>query len=552
MRSFLEELRSIPVQSSDREWFFVPYDQLSSSIGPLGRLPPGRAGIVLVESLEKGRRRPYHKQKLLLVLANMRSFALEQARRGVSVRYISDQGGYAGALERAADELGPLSVMRPAERELRVELAPLFQSGRLRELPHEGWLSTPEDFSTACGISPPWRMDSFYRHMRRKTGILMEEGKPEGGRFSHDADNRLPWHGEPAAPVPPVFQPSRTTLEAAADVERLFPSHPGRCVPEEVPASAADAELLWAWAKESCLPFFGPYEDAMSSRSRTLFHTLVSPLANIMRLPPSRLLGDVLSLGLPLQSMEGFVRQILGWREFVRHVHLCTDGFRSIGGAAVPEADSPGTGGWAFPASKGHGGSLTNHLSLSEGLPAAYWGRTSGLRCLDSAVSDVMEHGYTHHIPRLMVLANIANLLDTEPRQLADWFWCAFIDAYDWVVEPNVLGMGTFASGPVMSTKPYLCGAAYIDRMSDHCSACAFHPKKDCPVTHLYWAFLGRHAGRLQDNFRLKLPLRNLARRSEGRKAADRAVYEGLRSLLDAGGRATPADMEHWREDAGG
>jgi deoxyribodipyrimidine photolyase-related protein len=534
-----------------RKWFFVPYDQLSSSVGPLGRLPAEDVGIVLVESLEKGRRRPYHKQKLLLILSNMRSFALEQAERGAAVRYLATTGSYAEVLERQASELGPLSVMRPAERELRLELAPLVASGAIKELPHEGWLSTPEDFRSSCGAAPPWRMDSFYRHLRRKTGILMEGKAPAGGRFSHDSANRKPWRGLPKAPSPPRFTPSRLTLEAAADVERIFPEHPGRCRPESIPATAADALLLWDWAKRECLPFFGPFEDAMSSESRTLFHTLLSPLVNILRLPPRQLLADVLELGIPLQSKEGFVRQLLGWREFVRHVHSETDGFRSIGERGGPEGDRPGTAGWDHPisAQPGYGGSLANHFALDSPLPPAYWGTPSGLQCLDRCVSDVMEHGYTHHIPRLMVLSNLSNLLDVEPRQLADWFWCAFIDAYDWVVEPNVLGMGTFAAGETMSTKPYLCGSAYIAKMSDHCGSCAFHPKRDCPVASLYWAFLGRHADKLRDNFRMKLAIRNLERRSEEKKSVDRAVFNGLREILDSGGSATPQHFERWREN---
>jgi deoxyribodipyrimidine photolyase-related protein len=190
-----------------RRWVYVPYDQLSGDMGRLSREPPSDLGLILVENPWKADRRPYHRQKLALILANGRHFALEQARRGVAVRVAVAEGPYRDALEPLAGELGPIEVMLPAERELRVDLQPLIESGGLVEVAHEGWLSEPEDFATSQKSKPPWRMDAFYRHMRRRTGLLMQDGKPTGGKFSFDADNRKPWAGEPAAPSPPVFEP---------------------------------------------------------------------------------------------------------------------------------------------------------------------------------------------------------------------------------------------------------------------------------------------------------------------------------------------------------
>ncbi len=534
----------------ERTWVYVPYDQLTDQIGPLARLAPERAGIVLVESAWKAARRPYHQQKLALILANQRHFALEQARRGVAVRYVATQAPYDEVLREVAAETGPLLAMEPAERELRRLLEPLLDEGVIEPRPHEGWLTSAETFRDAVG-EPPWRMDVFYRALRQQTGILMEDGHPIGGRYSHDADNRRPWSGEPPAPSPPTFEPDEVTGEVGALIEARFAHHPGRVDLTRLPARAEDAEKAWHWAKSVCMRHFGPYEDAMSAASPTLFHTLISPLLNLHRLLPRRVLDDVLRLDLPINSREGFVRQLIGWREFVRHVHRATDGFRDLPDGAPSMASTPGDANWARSASgieaaapsehaRLDGGAAPSLVGADEPIPAALWGTPSGMRCLDTVVRGVLETGYSHHITRLMVIANLGTLLDWSPRGLTDWFWCAYIDAYDWVVEPNVLGMGTFAVGDLMTTKPYVSGAAYIDRMSDFCGDCGFHPKKSCPITHLYWAYLDRHRDTLKGNHRLRLPLASLGRRDHARRARDAAVFEAVRAALRAGERLDP------------
>jgi deoxyribodipyrimidine photolyase-related protein len=400
-------------------------------------------------------------------------------------------------------------MMRAAERELREDLAPLVATGAIVELPHEGWLTTTAQFR-ASQAGPPWRMDAFYRHVRRETGILMRDGKPLGGKWSFDAENRRSWNGVPRAAVPPRFEPDPIKDEVVALVRERFASHPGALDPGALPATLAEAESVWMWARHACLPLFGPYEDAMSERSTTLFHTRIAPLLHLHRLLPRRVVEDAAGMRLPLASQEGFVRQILGWREFVRHVHEATDGFR----------DRP----------------------LREGgtLPPAYWGTPSGLRCLDTVVASVWREGYSHHITRLMVLANVATLLDVSPRELTDWFWAAYTDAYDWVVEPNVLGMGTFAAGDVMTTKPYVAGAAYLAKMGDSCRGCAFDPKTTCPITPLYWAWLGRRRGELEGIPRMTLPLAAEARRDPARRRDDAATFERVREALARGETLRP------------
>ncbi|TVP42493.1 MAG: deoxyribodipyrimidine photolyase [Gemmatimonadales bacterium] len=524
--AFRRELEGRQTDPAGRRWLFVPYDQLSDSVGPLAREAPEELGIVVVESPSKGARRPYHRQKLALLLANLRHFALEQAARGVSVHHVVSPGGYADALAPLVRERGPFRMMEAAERELRADLAPLVVKGGLEILPHEGWLTTREDFEKGAGPSPPWRMDAFYRQVRKRTGILMENGKPEGGKYSFDAENREAWKGDPPAAILPIFPLDPVKEEVVALVEERFGNHPGVLQPDALPATLPDVEALWEWALEACLPRFGPFEDAMSVDSRTLFHTRVSGLLNLLRITPQRLLEDVLALDISLASREGFVRQLLGWREFVRHVHRATDGFRQIPGwEEVPERD---------------GGAAPSFLGAKEALPEAFWGTPSGLHCLDHVVEGVWEEGYGHHITRLMVISNLATLLDVDPRALTDWFWVAYTDAFDWVVEPNVLAMGTFAVGDLMTTKPYVSGTPYIRKMSDFCGACALDPEDSCPVSDLYWAFLERHRTRLEGNRRLALPLASARRRDDARKASDARVFEAVRKRLAAGEAVTP------------
>lgn len=547
---FLAQLKKANPSLKDakaRTWLYVPYDQLTDAWGPLARESPDALGIILIEAPAKAARRPYHKQKLALLLTNMRHFALEQAQRGVYVHYAIAKASYAEALREAARKLTvtELRMMIPAERELRVELAQLVESGLLHYVPHEGWLTTREDFGTAPG---PWRMDAFYRRVRIRSGIMMRGGKPEGGKFSFDAENRLPWKGSPQAPQELTFEVDAITQEVCELIETRFAHHPGRLVPAALPATHADAEKVWEYAKKHCLPQFGPFEDAMSTGSRRLFHTNVSPLLNLGRLRAKRLVDEAAALTIPLASREGFVRQLLGWREFVKHVHDATDGFRTLPQHEAKISKDAGYTRWKgkpWPHSEAMepGASISFHEHTTP-LPPAFWGKRSGLACLDHVVQTVWEDAYSHHITRLMVLSNIATLLDVSPRELTDWFWVAYQDAYDWVVEPNVLGMGTYAAGDLMTTKPYISGAGYINKMSNYCEGCQFDPKKNCPLTRMYWAFLARHADHLTSNVRMSVPLAALRKRSREDQERDRVITERVQDALGNGIPVTLQDLQ--------
>jgi len=437
---------------------------------------------------------------------------------------------------------------------LRADILPLVRSKMLVLSRHDGWLTSHDDFLDSQK-GPPWRMDMFYRHVRRKSGVLMEGKKGDqfvGGKLSFDVENRLSWSGPPhgpAAPKVPMFTPDAITAEVCDLVESAFAHHPGVLQRDSLPATAADAKRLWQWALKHCMEHFGPYEDAMSATHRNLFHTRVSALMNLHRLLPRDVVRDAEAAELPLASKEGFIRQILGWREFVRHVHFATDGFRTIGERAVPAQTTPGDGGFARWAGHEWPGTADSesarHVDVSSATPAelgsrtplppAFWRAGSGMNCLDTVVTSVWEEAYSHHITRLMVLGNLATLLDVNPRELTDWFWVAYIDAWDWVVEPNVLGMGTFATGQTMTTKPYVAGAAYINKMSDYCGGCRFDPQTTCPIKSLYWAFLQRHEPKLKGNPRMMMPMRSLAKRSEEQKASDARIFATTVQLLVAG-----------------
>lgn len=543
--------RAAAAQGASRtaSWILVLPDQLNLLLGPVSRADRHRSGIVLVESGEWLSRRPYHRQRLAWILLSQRAFAIEAADSGFDVRVIRGDLPMVDLLRGVLAETGPLVAMEPAEREMRAEFAPLVSEGSLRFESHDGFMTSAADLD-AARTSEGWRMDRFYQHVRKRTGVLMERGKPLGGKYSFDADNRKRWDGSPPAPTPPAFPGSLLREEVEREISQRFASHPGTLEISSIPVTAAEIERMWQWAQRSCLPHFGPYEDAMSRKSRGVFHTRLSPLMNLHRILPGRVVADALALDLPLASKEGFVRQILGWREFVYQVHRATDGFRATAGAGEEPLPVPGDGGfarwtgkpwkprWASPAGI-DGGARPNRLGADLGLPPAWWGKPSGLACLDHVVGDVWEEGWSHHITRLMVLANLATLLGVSPRELCDWFWIAYVDAWDWVVEPNVLAMGTYGFDG-MTTKPYVSGSAYLEKMGDSCGGCAFTPGRDCPIGPLYWAFLSRNDAALCDNPRMKLALASARGRSAEAKASEMARFVAVRDVLIRGRPLVP------------
>jgi deoxyribodipyrimidine photolyase-related protein len=526
-----------PADLHTRRWIYIPYDRYTDRTGPLTEQPPADTGIVIVESTAKALRRPYHKKKLVLLLSNMRHFALEQAARGVAVLYHWSPQSHGQALTQLQQQhdLPPLTVMQPAERELRLDLAEAQRHGlQLHLVEDTTWASQLSDFTHVYGPFRPGRsyvMDRFYRHMRQHTGILMANAKPIGGRFSFDTENRNPYRNQPPVPIPPVFPPDAITQEVIDLVDRTYSHHFGTTAGFDLPCTQADADRAWSFALQHLLPFFGPFEDALRDDQPQLFHSKTSPLVNLGRLLPMDLIRDVESAAsegrIPLPSAEGFIRQLLGWREFMRHLHHQTDGYRLLRGhipdepTPTPQEPSPNQtaeAAAAYPSPDAYAGATPSALGAALPLPAVYWGVPSGMHCIDTVVAQVVHEGWSHHISRLMVLSNLATLCGFSPRQLTDWFWFAYTDAFDWVVEPNVLGMATYADGGLTATKPYVSGAAYINRMSNFCGHCTLDPKRStgpgsCPFTALYWTFLERNEELLGGNFRLQMPYTTLHRK---------------------------------------
>ena len=523
-RHLIEPFHPSQQDLKNRRWIYVPYDRFTDRAGPLTEQPPASSGIVIVESTAKGHRRLYHKKKLVLLIANMRHFALEQASRGVSVIYHFSPLSHGQALVDLQKHLKlPLTVMRPAERELRIDLKQAVEAGlRLDTVPDATWLSTTEDFLSVFGTYERGRsylMDRFYRHMRQKSGVLMSKKKPVGGKFSFDADNRRPYRGEPRVPHLSDFDPDEITREVIDYVEATYPNHFGSARNFTLPTTQDDCDRMWQESLHHLLPHFGPYEDAMRDDQPRLFHSRMSALINLGRLLPADLVRDVEAAAsegtIPLASAEGFIRQIMGWREFMRHIHEQTDGYRLID---VRQEDSKEQGVEPQHDADPYAGAKPAALGAAKPLPAVYWGVKSGLHCIDTVVQQVIDEGWSHHITRLMVLSNLATLCGFSARELTDWFWIAYVDAYDWVVETNVLGMGTYADGGVTATKPYVSGAAYINRMSNYCGHCRYDPKKatgpdSCPFTALYWTFLERNRDVLGSNFRLQMPYNTLSKK---------------------------------------
>jgi deoxyribodipyrimidine photolyase-related protein len=475
-------------------WVLVGYDQLRPAHPLLADAPPSDTGVIYVETAAKPARRPYHAQKVTLLLAAMRHDALARGRAGHPVVYHASTQWYDGALEevRSQFRLDAADTLTPAEAEVRIALA---TRPWLRQHPNTLFITDTGFYRRVFSRGPARRLETFYRAARRSTGLLLDADLPAGGAWNFDADNRRTWRGTPAVPAVPSFPPDAITREVIGLVRDRYPHAFGSMDSFTWPVTAADAgRAADAFFADRLAPF-GPFEDAMADGEPVLFHSRLSASINLGHLDPlalCRRAEDAWRHGaVPLASAEGFIRQVLGWREFVRHVFEEHHAVYA-GGANALEA----------------------HLSL----PAWFWGAPSGLRCLDRMVDTVIRTGHSHHITRLMVLCNLATLLGVDPQALSEWFWIAYVDAYDWVVTPNVVGMGTYADGGICASKPYVSSGKYLQRMGPSvCAACRFDPtvttgRRACPFNHLYWDFLERHRRRLAANQRMAVPLGALTR----------------------------------------
>ncbi len=461
----------------DTVWIFG--DQLNRGISSLEGVKPGDARILMVENQGKLRSRKWHRQRLHLVVTAMRRFAAELEQAGFEVDYRRARSLEAGlTAHRRRFRPAEVRAMEPNGFDLRRRLGKLG----VEPVRSNSFLCHYEDFAAWAQQQKRLRMEDFYRWQRTRLGYLMQDGKPAGGRWNFDADNR-----EPPPRETPWTSPRRTKLDALD--EEVLGSLPPDLMGEE-PSGVWATSRRGALARlrrfvEQELPRFGPHEDAMTRRSWHLAHSLLSPYLNLGLLRPAEVCDAVQAAWdegrVPIASAEGFIRQVIGWREYVWGVY------------------------WLWmPEYRGK-----NALGAKRALPPAFADSSrTEMRCVAETVRSVEQHGYAHHIQRLMVLGNLSLLAGVEPMQLVDWMWASFVDGAEWVMLPNVLSMALYADDGRMTTKPYAAGGAYISRMSDYCEACPFDPKQRvgeqaCPFTTLYWDFLARHEKRLASNPRV-------------------------------------------------
>lgn len=496
-------------------------DQLDEASAALRGLVPGRDVVLMMEVAGESRHVPSHVQRTVLFLSAMRHFAADLRGRGLRVEYVTldepdNTGTLAGEIERAVRKLRPRRVrcVRPGEwRVLAMVMESCERAGVGAEIVEdEHFFTTPDEFAAWAQGRRGLTMEFFYREQRRKTGYLMQgrgaAAKPEGGVWNLDAENRESFGRDgpsPMPPAPPRFEPDAITREVMACVERVLPDLPGRLEPDagfSWPVTRAQAlKALQAFVRER-LTGFGPYEDAMWSTSPATYHSVLSPLLNLKLLNPRECCEAAIAAyragKVPLQSAEAFVRQLIGWREFIRGVY------------------------WL----EGPEYARRNGLGSHGRLPEFYWTGQTDMNCLRQCVGQVLDTSYTHHIQRLMVLGNFALLAGVHPKAISDWFLGLYADGVDWVTLPNTLGMVMHADARadapkgvtgVVGTKPYAASGKYIDRMSDYCRGCRYDPgerhgPEACPFTVLYWDFLIRHRETLRANQRMAMILKNVDR----------------------------------------
>jgi deoxyribodipyrimidine photolyase-related protein len=485
---------------------------------------PRDGRVLLVESKAKSGALPFHRKKLVLVLSAMHHFAAELRADGFQVE-VRPAPSYAEGILAAVRQHGAKRVvaLEPREWGLAEALQQLdLPDGVELTLVPDGergghFLISREEFNdwASSQKGPRLRADVFYRWMRRRTGWLLEGGKPLGGKWSYDADNRERVPQGTRVPRLGAFPPDALTRKQMKRVAGWSGSW-GSVDEFDWPVTRADALVFLEEFVNERLECFGSYEDAMVSGEPFLWHSCLSVVLNLSLLSPREVCEAVLdaySAGrVPLNSAEGLIRQVAGWREFIRGIYwLRMPGLRTA-----------------------------NLLGADRPLPACYWDpQQTDLNCLRESLQAVEAYGYAHHIQRLMVLGNFALLTGVRPLEVSHWFWAAFVDAYEWVELPNVHGMALYADDS-FTTKPYAASGAYINRMSDYCKGCKYDVKqktgpKACPFNTLFWDFMVRNRELLSSNPRLGMLLRTWDKRApEDQEAVLESAAEFLANLAPA------------------
>ena len=496
-----------------RSVLVLPYDRLSRSAGPLRDADPARDEILMITSEGMLASRPWHAQRVHLVLSAAAHVRADLRAEGFTVHHLRAPATVTG-IARFRSDHPDTHLVAPEPSSHGVRRA--WRAAGVELRPDESFLTTREEFAAWLGGQRAPRMDAFYRWQRRRLGILMEGGQPCGGQWSLDAENRLPPPRGPYPWPPPLHhEPDDIDRRVWRELQdrglHLWGEPPdGTWATTRTGALRQLQHFL-----DTSFAGFGPYEDAMPPDSWSAHHSLLSPYLNLGLLHPREVVDAALARyaegAVPLASCEGFVRQIIGWREYVNGLY------------------------WALPDDYRR----RNGLQARRPLPRALTEPDgTEMACVGAVVNDIHERGWVHHIPRLMVLANLALLAGVEPASVLDWMRRVFVDAADWVMVPNVIGMGVHADEGLMMTKPYAAGGAYLSRMGRYCGGCRYDPKQRtgpdaCPFTTLYWDFLDRNRDRFAGNPRLGQQLRGLDRLSDLPQVRARASQ--VLGMLDAG-----------------
>lgn len=500
-------------------------DQLTPSLSALRDGDRARDIILLMEVAEETRYVRHHRKKIALILAAMRAFASELKAAGWRVDYVKledpeSTGSFTGEVARAIARHKPRALVATLGGEHRVRQAQRAW-GEISGLPvdlrdDDRFLCSEAEFAAWAGDRTSLRMEFFYREMRKKTGLLMDSGAPVGGKWNFDAENRKRAEADLFLPQPPSFEPDAETRDVLELVNRLYPDHFGDLEPFWFAVRREDAQKAARHFMKQALPRFGDFQDAMLRNEKFLYHSILSPLLNIGLLDPLDLCrqaeAEFRAGRAPLNAVEGFIRQIIGWREYVRGIY------------------------WL----KGPDYLASNALNASRALPAFYWTGDTKMACMAATIGQTKQEAYAHHIQRLMVTGNFALLADINPHELHEWYLAVYADAFEWVEAPNTIGMSQFADGGLLASKPYAASGAYIARMSDYCESCTYNVKERtgedaCPFNALYWRFIARHRNRFAANPRMGPILRNFDRMDDATRSALLAKAERTIAALDMG-----------------
>lgn len=463
----------------------------------------------MVEVQEEATYVRHHKKKIAFLFSAMRHFADELRGAGWQVDYVKlddpeNAGSFTSEVERAAARIPPekIVVTEPGEwRVLKEMQSWQKQLGCVvKILADDRFIATHEEFRAWADDRKQLRMEYFYRDMRRKTGLLIEEDKPEGGKWNYDSENRKPAKADLFMPTPMRVEPDAITQDVLDLVSSRFDNHFGDLSPFWFGVTRAQAETALEQFIDNALAQFGDYQDAMLDGEKFLYHSILSQYINAGLLDPLHVCQRVEAAyrdgKAPLNAAEGYIRQIIGWREYVRGIYWLK----------MPDYVD------------------LNFFGCTRDLPDFYWTAETDMACMRAAISQTKEEAYAHHIQRLMVTGNFALLSGIDPKQVHEWYLAVYADAYEWVELPNTLGMSQFGDGGMLGSKPYAASGNYIHKMSDHCKSCTYNVKQKtgegaCPFNPLYWDFLHRNRDKLENNPRMGQMYRTWDRMSDDKKA---------------------------------